>query len=132
MIAAAVAKINGFAYAPDPNVFWKQGYSHDNSYIFVTTQYLTVGLLDEIAAEIDPFEKLLICAPAFDIGLGRRYAQNPGFRTEQVRIRRFRLQSERGRSPSHRRKRMGGRRIKYKETGGNRFRQSPPVHGLRP
>ena len=73
MIAAAVAKINGFAYAPDPNVFWKQGYSHDNSYIFVTTQYLTVGLLDEIAAEIDPFEKLLICAPAFDIGLGRRY-----------------------------------------------------------
>ena len=42
MIAAAVAKINGFTYAPNREVYWKQGYSQDNSFIYVTTQYDTL------------------------------------------------------------------------------------------
>ena len=73
MLAAAVAKINGFVYAPNQEVYWKQGYSQDNSFIYVTTQYLTAKMLDEIAADIDAFENLLICAPAFDSGLSKRY-----------------------------------------------------------
>lgn len=73
MLVAAVAKINGFYYAPDRENFWKQGFSQDNSYIYVTTQYLTASMLDGIAAELSPMENLLICAPAFDIGLGKRY-----------------------------------------------------------
>jgi adenine-specific DNA-methyltransferase len=73
MLAAAVAKLNGFAYAPDPEVFWKQGKNVENSYIYVTTQYLTARELDDIARDLPDYEKLLICAPAFDIGLGKRY-----------------------------------------------------------
>lgn len=73
MLVAAVAKINGFYYAPDSENFWKQGFSQDSSYIYVTTQYLTAAMLDGIAAELSPMENLLICAPAFDIGLGKRY-----------------------------------------------------------
>lgn len=73
MLTAAVAKINGFTYAPDKEVFWKQGVSVDNSYIYVTTQYFTAEMLDSIAKELNPMEKLLICAPAFDIGLSKRY-----------------------------------------------------------
>ena len=73
MLTAAVAKINGFFYAPDPEVFWKQGYSQDNSVIYVTTQYLTSQMLDDIARELGFMERLLICAPAFDVGLGKRY-----------------------------------------------------------
>lgn len=73
MLAAAVAKINGFAYAPDSDTYWKQGYSQDNSFIYVTTQYLTAKMLDEIAADVGDFEYLLICAPAFDNGLSKRY-----------------------------------------------------------
>lgn len=73
MLTAAVAKINGFFYAPDPEVFWKQGYSQDNSFIYVTTQYLTSQMLDDIARELGFMERLLICAPAFDVGLGKRY-----------------------------------------------------------
>lgn len=73
MLAAAVAKINGFTYAPNSEVYWKQGYSQDNSFIYVTTQYLTAKMLDEIAADVDTFENLLICAPAFDNGLSKRY-----------------------------------------------------------
>jgi adenine-specific DNA-methyltransferase len=73
MLVAAVAKINGFYYAPDSDNFWKQGFSQDNSYIYVTTQYLTAAILDGIAVELSPMANLLICSPAFDIGLGKRY-----------------------------------------------------------
>lgn len=73
MLVAAVTKLNGFHYAPDADVFWKQGYSQDKSYIYVTTQYLTAEMLDSIAADMDPMESLLVCAPAFDIGLNKRY-----------------------------------------------------------
>ena len=62
MLVAAVAKVNGYFYAPVPDVFWKQGYSQDNSFIYVTTQYLTAAMLDSLAKEVDAFESLLICA----------------------------------------------------------------------
>ena len=73
MLTAAVAKINGFFYAPDKDVYWKQGRSQDNSYIYVTTQYLTAEMLDDISLEVSSMENLLICASAFDIGLSKRY-----------------------------------------------------------
>ena len=73
MLAAAVAKINGFIYAPNKEVYWKQGYSQDNSFIYVTTQYLNTQLIDSIAEELDLKENLLICAPAFDRDLDKCY-----------------------------------------------------------
>lgn len=73
MLVAAVTKVNGYIYAPDPEIFWKQGYSQDSSFIYVTTQYLTAAMLDSLAKEVDAFESLLICAPAFDVGLNKRY-----------------------------------------------------------
>lgn len=73
MLVAAVTMLNGFHYAPDPDVFWKQGYSQDKSYIYVTTQYLTAEMLDGIATDMDSMESLLVCAPAFDLGLNKRY-----------------------------------------------------------
>ncbi|RCX15457.1 adenine-specific DNA-methyltransferase [Anaerobacterium chartisolvens] len=73
MLAAAVAKLNGFIYSPDPEVFWKQGKNVENSFIYITTQYLTAKELDDIARDLPDYEKLLICAPAFDTGLGKRY-----------------------------------------------------------
>lgn len=73
MLIAAVAKLNGYSYAPDPDVFWKQGFSQDKSYIYVTTNYLDSKMLDSIAADLGGMESLLVCAPAFDIGLDKRY-----------------------------------------------------------
>lgn len=73
MLVAAIAKLNGYDYAPDADVFWKQGKSQAGSYIFVTTEYLTAAQLDEISRDLPEYERLLICAPAFDIGLGKRY-----------------------------------------------------------
>jgi len=73
MLIAAVAKLNGYIFAPNPDVFWKQGYSQDNSYIYVTTAYLDAKTLDSLAADISPMEHLLICAPSFDTGLSLCY-----------------------------------------------------------
>jgi len=73
MLVAAVSKLNGFIYSPNNECFWKQGKAQGNSYIYVTTQYLTAQELDDLARDLPEYEKLLICAPAFDIGLGRRY-----------------------------------------------------------
>ena len=73
MLAAAVAKLNGYYYAPDATIFWKQGHSQESSYIFTTTTYLSARQLDEIAREVSPAETLLICCPAFDNGLNTRY-----------------------------------------------------------
>jgi Adenine specific DNA methylase Mod len=73
MLVAAIAKLNGYDYAPDADVFWKQGKSQAGSYIFVTTEYLTAAQLDDISRDLPEYERLLVCAPAFDIGLGKRY-----------------------------------------------------------
>ena len=73
MLVAAIAKLNGYDYAPDADVFWKQGKSQAGSYIFVTTEYFTAAQLDDISRNLPEYERLLICAPAFDIGLGKRY-----------------------------------------------------------
>lgn len=73
MLVAAIAKLNGYDYAPDADVFWRQGKSQEGSYIFVTTEYLTAAQLDDISRDLPEYERLLICAPAFDIGLGKRY-----------------------------------------------------------
>ncbi|MDR2538918.1 MAG: site-specific DNA-methyltransferase [Bifidobacteriaceae bacterium] len=73
MLVAAVAKLNGYSYSPDPQVFWKQGKAQDASYIFVTTEYLTEAQLDEISRDLPEYERLLVCAPAFDVGLSKRF-----------------------------------------------------------
>jgi adenine-specific DNA-methyltransferase len=73
MLVAAIAKLNGYAYSPDPQVFWKQGKTQDASYIFVTTEYLTAAQLDDISRDLPEYERLLVCAPAFDVGLSKRY-----------------------------------------------------------
>ena len=73
MLVAAIAKLNGYTYAPKPDTDWIQGTSQESSYIYVTSEYLTAAQLDEIAHDLPDHERLLICAPAFDIGLGKRY-----------------------------------------------------------
>lgn len=73
MLVQAVAKVCGYHYAPDDKIVWKQAHSQNNSYLFVTTQYFTAAVLDEIAQDLGDFEHLLVCAPAFDVGLNQRY-----------------------------------------------------------
>jgi len=72
-LAAAMAKHEGFKYHPDESVFWKQGQSTENDYIFTTTNFITVEYLDKIHDEMKPEESLLICCKSFQKACNSHY-----------------------------------------------------------
>ncbi len=74
MLAAAMAKHEGFRYCPDEYVYWKQGRSTEKDYIFITTQFVTVQFLDKIHEEMKSDESLLICCKSFQEACENRYA----------------------------------------------------------
>lgn len=74
MLAAAMAKQEGFRYNPHESLYWKQGNSSENDYIFTTTQFLTVETLDQIHDDMLPGESLLICCKAFQKECKGKYA----------------------------------------------------------
>lgn len=65
MLAAAMAKQEGYIYQPDKTLYWKQGQSSEHDYIYTTTQFLTVESLDAISETMQEGESLLICCTAF-------------------------------------------------------------------
>lgn len=65
MLAAAMAKQEGFHFHPDEQLFWKQGRSTEKDFIFTTTQFLTVETLDRIHDEMQPDESLLIASKVY-------------------------------------------------------------------
>jgi adenine-specific DNA-methyltransferase len=73
MLAAAMAKQEGFRYLPDSGIYWKQGFSSDKDYIFTTTQFITVEILDRLATEMKPGESLLICCKSYSKQCSGKY-----------------------------------------------------------
>jgi len=73
MLAAAMAKQEGFNYLPHEEKFWKQGNSSENDFIFTTTQFLTVETLDSIHDDMQEGEKILICCKAFQKECKNKY-----------------------------------------------------------
>ncbi len=65
MLAAAMSKQEGFRYQPHQHIYWKQGQSAEQDFIFTTTQFLTVESMDRIHKEMQAGETLLICCKAF-------------------------------------------------------------------
>ncbi|MCC6842345.1 MAG: site-specific DNA-methyltransferase [Saprospiraceae bacterium] len=74
MLAAAMAKQEGFRYQPDENNYWKQGMSNEKDFIFTTTQFVTVAMLDKLAEELKPDESLLVCCKSFAKGCVNRHS----------------------------------------------------------
>ncbi len=73
MLAAAMAKQEGFKYSPDPDIYWKQGKSTEKDFIFTTTTFITVEYLDRIYADMLPDESLLICCKSFHEACSDKY-----------------------------------------------------------
>jgi adenine-specific DNA-methyltransferase len=73
MLAAAMAKQEGFKFEPDQQIYWKQGKSTEKDYIYTTTQFITVELLDNIKGEMLPEESLLIACKSFQEGCENRH-----------------------------------------------------------
>lgn len=65
MLAEAVAKLEGFRYAPSEERWWQHGQSTEQDFIYVTTQTLTKAQLDQLSEEVGPERSLLVCCGAF-------------------------------------------------------------------
>jgi len=75
MLAAAMAKHEGFRYRPDENLYWKQGRSSEQDFIFTTTLHITPEHLDSIHDEMQPDEHLLICCKSYFEGAEDRHTR---------------------------------------------------------
>lgn len=73
MLASAVALHEGFTYAPDSEIFWKQSKGNESSYLFVTTRHLNQSYLDSIKSTMEDGEYLIIACKSFENGLDRIY-----------------------------------------------------------
>ena len=91
MLAAAMAKQEGFKYQPDEAQFWKQGQSSENDYIFTTTQFLTVEALEALHDDMQPGESLLICCKAFQQECRNKFTNITIKKIPKVIIDRFKL-----------------------------------------
>ncbi|MEK4175219.1 site-specific DNA-methyltransferase [Aeribacillus sp. FSL K6-1305] len=69
MLAEAMCKHEGFTYNPDPEVFWKQGQSTENDFIYTTTQLVTQQMVEGIVEQMKENETLLICCKAFNVNI---------------------------------------------------------------
>lgn len=65
-LASAIALHEGYSYQPDENIFWKQSKASENSYLFVTTSYITPEIVSQIEQMMNNDEFLLIACKAFD------------------------------------------------------------------
>ncbi len=74
MLAAAMAKYQGFTFAPDEELYWKQGHSSEHDFIFTTTQLLTSEALEAIHDQMGENESLLICCTKFQPECRNRYS----------------------------------------------------------
>ncbi len=66
MLAAAVAKHEGYKYSPDSSCYWKQSKSEEKSYLYVTTQHINEDTINNILSDINEDEFLLIVCKSFD------------------------------------------------------------------
>lgn len=65
MLAEALAKLEGFTYAPSETHWWQHGHSSERDFIFVTTQNLSAEQLQALSDEVGADRSLLVCCAAF-------------------------------------------------------------------
>lgn len=64
-LAEALAKLEGFAYAPSETRWWQHGHSSERDFIYVTTQNLCAEQLQALSEEVGAEQTLLVCCSAF-------------------------------------------------------------------
>ena len=68
MLAEAVCKLEGYAYAPSATEYFIHGHSTERSFIYVTTNFIRRAELDDISEQVGAKRSLLICCKGFDRG----------------------------------------------------------------
>ncbi len=65
MLTEAMCKVMGFTYSPSDELYWQQGRSTENDFLYVTTQTLTRDQLAKLSDEVGDSRSLLVCCAAF-------------------------------------------------------------------
>jgi adenine-specific DNA-methyltransferase len=64
-LSEALAKLEGFTYAPSEVQWWQHGRSSERDFIYVTTQNLSSEQLQALSDEVGHDQTLLVCCAAF-------------------------------------------------------------------
>jgi adenine-specific DNA-methyltransferase len=64
----AMCKLMNFTYQPSKSEYWKHGIGQGKNYLYVTTQLLTSGMVQQIAQHLTAGESLIICPKKFEPG----------------------------------------------------------------
>lgn len=65
----AMCKLMNFTYKPSQTEYWKHGIGQGKNYLYVTTQLLTSGMVQQIAQHLTAGESLIICPKKFEPGV---------------------------------------------------------------
>ena len=84
MLAAAVAKLEGFSFAPSPDAYWQHGYSTETDFIYVTTQTLNAEALQTLSDEVGPKRTLLVCCSAFRLSADAIASRFPNLTVKKI------------------------------------------------
>lgn len=63
-----MCKLMNFTYKPSQTEYWKHGLGQGKNYLYVTTQLLTSGMVQQIAQHLTAGESLIICPKKFEPG----------------------------------------------------------------
>lgn len=64
----AICKLTNYTFAPSATEYWKQGKGQGNNSLYVTTQMLSVAMVQQIMSHLGTNETLLICPKKFEPG----------------------------------------------------------------
>jgi adenine-specific DNA-methyltransferase len=65
MLAEALCKLEGFAYAPSDSIYWQHGHSTERDFVYITTAHLTHDQLQQLSDEVGSDRSLLVLCTAF-------------------------------------------------------------------
>jgi adenine-specific DNA-methyltransferase len=88
MLAEALAKLEGFTYAPSEVHWWQHGHSSECDFIYVTTQNLSADQLQSLSDEAGTEKSLLVCCAAFR-GLGANGAAQAAARWPNLTLKKI-------------------------------------------
>lgn len=64
----AMCRLMNFTYQPSQTEYWKHGVGQSKNYLYVTTQLLTNGMIQQIAGHLAEGDSLIICPKKFEPG----------------------------------------------------------------
>lgn len=84
MLAAAVAKLEGFMFAPSAEVYWQHGFSTETDFIYVTTQTLNAEQLQALSDDVGLNRTLLVCCSAFRLSADAIAGRFPNLTVKKI------------------------------------------------